>query len=1244
MELSHEERTNRIKQIFAEICSLLKLSNDSGHFDTNLFMEDLVLLLLNALFGYQLENINHKTGKNNVEGIDLIDESNKICIQVSSRTDIRKIKKTIKSVSELEAFSGFRLLYFALTDKSSKRKAIELANGDIVFRFSTDYYDFSRIIQSINSNPNVSGTIYNILTNWIGETSIKTFEESYSKQQIESLNNYYPRTVSVPAEDEYKVYFQKEKYPSDTLYNFISGKVIGFEDKKSWLLVSTAQLGKSYEAINLFHRLQSDDTNYPILIKARDFQNEKGIVLPFYAPVQKIVLIVDGFDELPENKRNTLRKILENLSVKHPTLRIVITCRRNYVNLSIFTNFQRLNLDDLSLEEIKEIVESNDLDFDLFSEELIANNLWELVFEPFYLKSLISIYKAKGCLPKDRMGIIRTIISNSYETDDSINPTVDIPSETYGNSMLSKIAYVLQLSEQKELTESELKDAFKYGKEDISRCLRFAIFKRSEDKKYSFTKNIFLNYFVVRILLKKTADEILKLIVLRDAEYSCINPAWLDVFELLIASLDNRSDTYRQLVEWISKYDQINIINLDPHSLPKRVVISTFKGLLMKYKSLRISGPNDFNYRFHKRLANHCIYRESLELVVSEYKSIDIEDGYGYLLCSMIAFLDPDTIQASDLYTELVDIAFENIKKSAYSDIEVWYAYVPLENRIFHNSTTADFLINLYSSTNRNLLKEIFSLISKLNDVDPYIDFIVSNIDDYKRYTDKTGVSHPVEYELIDIIFSKIKNAYNLPAVMDCMVKKWIDDRNLISSEKEAYKSLINVLNVTKRHIAMNPDLLTLIELTWQKVLIKRVFSGELLHLAFCAVKKFVTEYNTTDKIPIIIQAMKACLINENCGLELRNYRAVISLYLSPKDVDRIASGMDCSVDNAVILDWIKSGLDTNIDDRVDFWLNTKFKSCNNNNTIDWDKHEKDSRQVLVNHELFISTIKRLLEKSGEIPVSQYLDSLERRDIPTNTYIYWFCQSIEDELGPDYTPEAVITKAQDKCYYDDFRINIIGSHNLSIELSSRQREDLEDAIRRSLVNTDENIIVICLIVAMRYDIKLPENIIIQNLKYAALTPENFSQSDREDNFFAYAIKHVERKKINSAIQSLLVYSDFNCDAQHLLQLITYAIKERLFICIPQILKISCDPKFNYSHIIVDTLNSIGVKGTHIIKENFNIFPPDLQLYSLKYIRQSEDMQEDIISCMKKIRLQNSEKKQPYGSILSFVHWSQGFPD
>lgn len=1229
MGLSHIERTQYITQKISEICSYIKLNNNMGHFDTNLFIEDLVLMLLNTTFGYKLENINHKFGKNNVKGIDLIDETNKVCIQISSRTDLDKIKHTLKSVAETEALHDFHIIYFALTDKSPERKVSELQYGDNTFSFLTDYYDFSSILKTINSKPDISCKICHTLNNWIGETPIKEFEKKYSTATTGKLERYYPRTVSVPTENEFNAYFEKDNYPPDTLYNFVSGKVSGFADKKLWLLVSAAQTGKSVETINLLYQLKCDTIHYPIYIKVRDFKDNKDLVLPFYAPVNKMVLILDGFDELPETRRNTLYNLVVNLSSEHSDLKIVITCRRNYVNHSMFANFQRLNLDDLSIEQIKRIIEKNDIDYITFCKELIAQNLWELVFVPFFLESLISIYINDKCLPSNRLDIIRTIVSQSYVADDSINPVANIPSETYGNSMLKQIAYVLQLSEKKELTETDLIDVFKYDKDKISRCLRFAIFTKSEDNKYSFTKNIFLNYFVVLTLFEKTADEILKIVVLRDAEFSCINPAWIDVFELLIASLDSHTDMYRQLVEWMSKHDQQGIINLDPRKLPKQVVISTFKNLLMKYKHLEISGPNDYNYRFHSRLATHCIYHESLELLISEYETTKIRSGYSYLLASMIAFLDADIILASELYANLSNAIFDNIKKNAYSSNNEWYIYVPLENNIFHNSKNVDFLISLYTSKNINLLKAIFSLISKLDDVDLYIGFISENLEDYENYTDEKGVHHLIDHKTMDVIFSKIKTIGGLQIAIYSSINKWIKGRGDTSNAEKAGESYINLLASASRiaeNIAENyEDIIEIVEDTWQKILNKHIFYGKVLHTVFYRVKEFVARYNVSNKPSIIIKKMRACLNKENSSREVREYRAIISLYLVSEDIDRIASEMDSTYDNMVILRWINSGLNPEVDERINFWISTKFEQYIFHNSIDWEKHETDSKQVLFDHELFISTIKNLLEKSGDTPVSQYLDELDKREVPTNTYVYWFCQSFEDNIESEYSAKELIVKAQDKHYYDHYRITVIGGHNISIKLSPAQQKELEIAVNNEIENENKSITIICIMVAMRYGLNLPESTILRNLKYAALTSDNYSHFNSEENFFKYAIKHVERQKINVSIQSLLESPDFSADQQHLLQLMTYAIKERLYICIQPILKITCNPQFYYSNIIVDTFNSIGSKGVHVIKDNFKRFPTKLQIYSLKYIRDYEDMQEEIISCMIKIRSNECEE-------------------
>lgn len=187
-----------------------------------------------------------------------------------------------------------------------------------------------------------------------------------------------------------------------------------------------------------------------------------------------------------------------------------------------------------------------------------------------------------------------------------------------------------------------------------------------------------------------------------------------------------------------------------------------------------------------------------------------------------------------------------------------------------------------------------------------------------------------------------------------------------------------------------------------------------------------------------------------------------------------------------------------------------------------------------------------------------------------------------------------------------------------------KKKELEVAINDLIETATESVIIACLIIAIRYDIRLPEHIIIENLKYAALTPDNISQCDSPNNFFSYAIRHLTKEQLDRAIQSLLEVFKYENNQLHLLQLTSYVIKERLFRCMPRVINIACDSRFYYSHIIVDSINSIGEKGNHIIKQYYNTFPPSLQLYAIRYVRESEDMQDEIISCMKNTRTQDSD--------------------
>lgn len=73
--------------------------------------------ILNLLYGYNLESTNTK--KSNFPAIDLIDNKNKIAIQVTSDTSINKIKYTLEKIKNTN-YKDYKIFFLYLCDETPK--------------------------------------------------------------------------------------------------------------------------------------------------------------------------------------------------------------------------------------------------------------------------------------------------------------------------------------------------------------------------------------------------------------------------------------------------------------------------------------------------------------------------------------------------------------------------------------------------------------------------------------------------------------------------------------------------------------------------------------------------------------------------------------------------------------------------------------------------------------------------------------------------------------------------------------------------------------------------------------------------------------------------------------------------------------------------------------------------------------------------------------------------------------------
>lgn len=92
---TREEYLDYIEDKLAWLSRYVENKNSQQRYDMNLATETIVAGLLNLVYGYRLKNAN--VLKVNMPAIDLFDSENRIVIQVTSDTSLRKMGQSFFS-------------------------------------------------------------------------------------------------------------------------------------------------------------------------------------------------------------------------------------------------------------------------------------------------------------------------------------------------------------------------------------------------------------------------------------------------------------------------------------------------------------------------------------------------------------------------------------------------------------------------------------------------------------------------------------------------------------------------------------------------------------------------------------------------------------------------------------------------------------------------------------------------------------------------------------------------------------------------------------------------------------------------------------------------------------------------------------------------------------------------------------------------------------------------------------------
>lgn len=257
----------------------IEINNSQGTNDINVACENLVLMLMNSVYGYKLENFNGKRHMSNAAGIDLIDLTNKVCVQVTSKQTKKKLDDTLKLCKENSKLKHYKLKFFIISNKA-KKTVRSYKDEEFKFDGATDAVDFRSLcadLKSLNHERVIELDMR--IQSWLGENyyGVDEFCDAIEKSKdtlfFKDGEQYYPRRISAYSnkDDSYLVerFINPDKYKEYTLEEYVMGKAKGFESKQ-WLLIAAGQAGKTYEARKLYSLLKENESNvFPLFLKLK---------------------------------------------------------------------------------------------------------------------------------------------------------------------------------------------------------------------------------------------------------------------------------------------------------------------------------------------------------------------------------------------------------------------------------------------------------------------------------------------------------------------------------------------------------------------------------------------------------------------------------------------------------------------------------------------------------------------------------------------------------------------------------------------------------------------------------------------------------------------------------------------------------------------------------------------------------------------------------------------------------------
>ncbi len=389
-------------------------------------------------------------------------------------------------------------------------------------------------------------------------------------------------------------------------------KCVDIEDKV--ILLGNPGLGKTTELKRLAINILNDKENelIPIYRNLKNFthsHNIESLLFKNWESYKSLIFIFDGIDEIQniQDFNSKLETFIYYLNTNEIEFKFILSCRTNVYESLIknISDFKVYYLRDLYYDEgihllkLKcgnEIIDK--LSFDSTTTEFLKN--------PFQVNILADYIKENKKLPSNSSELWENYINVRLTHDNNdklIRKSLNIP---LIKRLSIKASLVNELMQKNTISNEELYEVANSSSTDFNDFIKNPLIdKNKELDEWFFEHRNIQEYFGAKAISSRDINEILDFIQIDDLGKT--HPSLFNTITFLINLLDNNSDTYKELVNWLIDNEPELLFKADYDRIDLETKIKVFQAYFNKEcvkKTLWINTNRTFEIKEISQFSN----------------------------------------------------------------------------------------------------------------------------------------------------------------------------------------------------------------------------------------------------------------------------------------------------------------------------------------------------------------------------------------------------------------------------------------------------------------------------------------------------------------------------------------------------------------------------------------------------------------------------------------------------------------